>query len=60
MARNTTDYIKLLYIVYGWTYELETLLLLSGEPGYLRKNLSEFQNVIVEIQRMLKNKHLAP
>ena len=66
--KTTLDYIRFLYIAYGSTCELETQLLLSSDLGYLKKeNISEFQNSIGEIERMLKaliksleNKHLDP
>ena len=40
----TKEYIRLLYIAYGSTCELETQLLLSGDLGHLNKeSLSKFQ-----------------
>ena len=66
--KTTPEYVRSLYIAYGSTCELETQLLLSGDPGYLDKeSLSGLQRDIREVERMMKaliksleNKHLTP
>jgi four helix bundle protein len=53
--RITADYIRFLYIACGSISELETLLMLSGDLGYLDSAmLKDITFEINEIERMLK------
>jgi four helix bundle protein len=53
--KTTPDYLRSLYIAYGSTCELETQILLSGDLGYLNKEvMPELQRDISEVERMLK------
>ena len=53
--KTTVDYIRMLYIVYGSTCELETQVLLAGDLGFIDKgNRSVAIESIKEVERMLK------
>ncbi|MBI4688366.1 MAG: four helix bundle protein [Nitrospirae bacterium] len=66
--KTTPDYIRLLYMAYGSSCELETQILLSGDLGYIKaKDFKKLQDDIGEVERMLKaliksleNKRLNP
>ena len=53
--KTTVDYIRMLYIAYGSTCELETQVLLAGDLGFIDKgNRSVAIESIKEVERMLK------
>ncbi len=53
--KTTVDYIRMLYISYGFFCELETQILLAGDLGLLDKGeLVTAKKVVAEIERMLK------
>jgi four helix bundle protein len=66
--KTTVDYVRMLYIAYGSTCELETQVLLAGDLGFIDKgNLSAAIENVKEVERMLKaliktleQKHLDP
>jgi four helix bundle protein len=66
--KTTADYLRLLYIAYGFVCELETQILLSGDLNYVNKeNLKAPKDDTEEVERMLKaliksleNKRLDP
>ena len=66
--KTTADYVRMLYIAYGSTCELETQVLLAGDLGFIDKgDLSAAIENVKEVERMLKaliktleQKHLAP
>lgn len=55
-GRNTTaDYIRFLYIAYGSVYELDTQIQLSGDLGFIGKDvLMNIVDAVAEVERMLK------
>jgi four helix bundle protein len=53
--KSTPDYLRFLYIAQGSACELETQILLSGDLGYLGKEiLSDLLEKIAEVEKMLK------
>ena len=53
--KTTADYLRSLYIAYGFVCELETQVLLSGDLNYVNKeNLKAFKDDTEEVERMLK------
>ena len=66
--KTTVDYVRMLYIAYGSTCELETQVLLAGDLGFIDKgDLSAAIENVKEVERMLKaliktleQKHLDP
>ena len=53
--KTTTEYIRSLYIAYGSNCELETQMLLSGDPDYIENTeLEGIIEKIQEVERMLK------
>ena len=53
--KTTREYIHSLYIAYGSNCELETQVLLSGDLGFINKEIFErVQKDIGEVERMLK------
>ena len=54
--KSTPEYLRFLYIAYGSTCELETQVLLSGDLGYIKKNMyHSLHEDIGEIERILKS-----
>jgi four helix bundle protein len=50
--KTTPEYLRSLYIAYGSTCELETQVLLSGDLGYLNKEiLSDLQSDIGKVEK---------
>ena len=66
--KTTLDYVRFLYVAYGSICELETQTILSGDLGYVGKEIfKELKEEIGNVERMLKamiksleNKHLNP
>ncbi len=55
-GKTTVDYIRMLYISYGFVCELETQILLAGDLGFIEKGeLGTAKKDIAEIERMLKS-----
>jgi len=53
--KTTTDYIRMLDLLYGSVYELETQILLAGDLDFIEKGeRSALKKSIAEIERMLK------
>ncbi|MFH2043593.1 MAG: four helix bundle protein [Pseudomonadota bacterium] len=53
--KTTPEYIKLLYVAYRSTYELEMHIILSGDLGYINKEqLSVLHGNISELEKMLR------
>ena len=53
--KTTADYVRMLYISYGSLCELETQILLSGDLGFIPKDvLGKIEESIKENERMLK------
>ena len=49
--KTTADYIRMLYIAYGSTCELETQVLLAGDLGFITKaNLENVKASIAEVE----------
>ena len=66
--KTTADYIRMLYIAYGSTCELETQVLLAGDLCFIDKvdlsvsieDINEVERMLMALIKTLEQKHLAP
>ena len=66
--KTTADYIRMLYIAYGSTCELETQVLLAGDLGFIDKvdlsvsieDINEVERMLMALIKTLEQKHLVP
>jgi four helix bundle protein len=67
-TKTTHDYIRMLYISYGSTCELETQILIAGDLGFIekgelgtaKKDIAEIEKILKTLINFLENKHLNP